>query len=143
MPLAYYATFFSIRADEFDSEVMIFGKSKVREKMAEIKRAGNDATAKDKNMYAILELVLEMYERGFNFLPIDLYKSDAIKFKVEDRSNKTTTKQYCRNGTNCSTRYTRCKKESENLYQNKISKKELKLEMQQLHFLKNLAVWKE
>ena len=84
-PLAYYATFFSIRADEFDSEVMIFGKSKVREKMADIKRLGNDATAKDKNMYSILESVLEMYERGFNFLPIDLYKSDATKFKVEDR----------------------------------------------------------
>ena len=84
MPLAYYATFFSIRADEFDSEVMIFGKSKVKEKMADIKRMGNEASAKDKNMYSILELVLEMYERGFNFLPIDLYKSDAIKFKVED-----------------------------------------------------------
>ncbi len=84
IPLAYYATYFSIRADEFDSEVMIFGKSKVREKMAEIKRLGNDATQKDKNMYPILELVLEMYERGFNFLPVDLYKSDAIKFKVED-----------------------------------------------------------
>ncbi len=86
MPLAYYATFFSIRADEFDSEIMIFGKSKVKEKMADIKRLGNDASAKDKNMYSILELVLEMYERGLNFLPIDLYKSDAIKFKVEDGS---------------------------------------------------------
>ena len=86
MPLAYYATYFSIRADEFDSEIMIFGKSKVKEKMADIKRLGNDATAKDKNMYSILEIVLEMYERGFNFLPIDLYKSDAIKFKVEDGS---------------------------------------------------------
>jgi len=140
MPLAYYATFFSIRADEFDSEIMIFGKSKVREKMAEIKRLGNDASAKDKNMYAILELVLEMYERGFNFLPIDLYKSDAIKFKVEDRSNKTTTKQYCWNGSNCSTRNTRSKRKSENLYQNRISKRELKLEMRQLLYLKNLDV---
>ena len=91
-PLAYYSTFFSIRADEFDSEVMIFGKSKVREKMADIKRLGNDATAKDKNMYSILESVLEMYERGFNFLPIDLYKSDATKFKIEDRKYSTSTK---------------------------------------------------
>ena len=84
MPLAYYAAFFSIRADEFDSEIMIAGKSKVREKMAEIKRLGNEASKKDENMYPILEIVLEMYERGFNFLPIDLYKSDAIKFKIED-----------------------------------------------------------
>lgn len=84
MPLAYYAAFFSIRADEFDSEIMVAGKSKVREKMAEIKRLGNEASKKDENMYPILEIVLEMYERGFNFLPIDLYKSDAIKFKIED-----------------------------------------------------------
>lgn len=52
--------------------------------MADIKRLGNEATKKDENMYPILELVLEMYERGLNFLPIDLYKSDAIKFKIED-----------------------------------------------------------
>ncbi len=52
--------------------------------MAEIKRLGNEASKKDENMYPILEIVLEMYERGFNFLPIDLYKSDAIKFKIED-----------------------------------------------------------
>lgn len=84
IPLAYYAAFFSIRADEFDSEIMIGGKQKVREKMAEIKMLGNEASKKDENMYPILEIVLEMYERGFNFLPIDLYKSDAIKFKIED-----------------------------------------------------------
>ena len=86
IPLAYYATYFSIRGDEFDSEIMIYGKNKVKEKMAEIKRQGNDASAKDKNMYSILELVLEMYERGFSFLPIDLYKSDATKFTIENES---------------------------------------------------------
>ncbi len=84
MPLAYYATFFSIRAEQFDSEVMINGKSRVKEKMADIKRLGNEATKTDKDMYSVLELVLEMYERGFNFLPIDLYKSEPVKFKVED-----------------------------------------------------------
>ena len=83
-PLAYYAAYFSIRADEFDSEYMIFGKEKVRNKMKEIDLARNNASAKDNNMYAILELVLEMYERGFNFLPIDLYKSHATKFLVEE-----------------------------------------------------------
>ena len=45
---------------------------------------GNDAAPKDKDMYDDMELVLEMYERGFKFLPIDLYKSDATKFKVEE-----------------------------------------------------------
>ena len=83
-PLAYYAAYFSIRADEFDSDCMIFGKEKVKNKMKEIDLAGNNATTKEKNMYAILELVLEMYERGFNFLPIDLYKSHATKFLVEE-----------------------------------------------------------
>ena len=83
-PLAYYAAFFSIRADEFDSDCMIFGKEKVKNKMKEIDLQGNNATVKDKNMYSILELVLEMYERGFTFLPMDLYKSHATKFLVED-----------------------------------------------------------
>lgn len=83
-PLAYYASYFSIRADEFDSECMIFGKEKVKNKMKEIDLAGNTATVKEKNMYAILELVLEMYERGYHFLPIDLYQSDSTKFLVEE-----------------------------------------------------------
>ena len=83
-PLAYYAAFFSIRADEFDSDCMIFGKEKVKNKMKEIDLQGNNATVKDKNMYSILELVLEMYERGFTFLPMDLYKSHSTKFLVED-----------------------------------------------------------
>lgn len=84
IPLAYYSAFFSIRAEQFDSEIMINGKSKVREKMADIKRLGNEASKTDKDMYSVLELVLEMYERGYNFLPVDLYKSDATKFKIED-----------------------------------------------------------
>ena len=83
-PKAYYAAYFTIRADEFDSDVMCYGKEKVLNKMKEIDLAGNSATTKDKNMYAILELVLEMYERGINFLPIDLYKSHATKFLVEE-----------------------------------------------------------
>ena len=84
-PLAYYAAFFSIRAvDDFDSEIMIFGKEKVKNKMKEIDMLGNNATQKDKTMYPVLELVLEMYERGFEFLPMDLYNSDATKFQIEE-----------------------------------------------------------
>jgi DNA polymerase-3 subunit alpha (Gram-positive type) len=52
--------------------------------MKEIELIGNNATQKDKGMYTVLELVLEMYERGLEFLPIDLYKSDATKFLVEE-----------------------------------------------------------
>ena len=84
-PEAYYAAFFSIRAaDDFDSEIMCFGKEKVKNKMKEIDLLGNNATPKDKTMYPVLELVLEMYERGINFLPIDLYKSHSTKFLVEE-----------------------------------------------------------
>ena len=82
-PAAYYTAYFTIRADEFDSDVMCYGVEKVKNKMKEIDLQGNSATAKDKNMYAILELVLEMHERGITFLPIDLYQSHATKFKME------------------------------------------------------------
>ena len=84
MPLAYYAAYFTIRAKAFDSEFMIYGKEKVKNKMREIELMGNSATDKDKDMYGDLEIVLEMYERGFEFLDIDLYKSHSTKFRVED-----------------------------------------------------------
>jgi len=83
-PLAYYTAYFTIRADEFDSECMIYGKEKVKNKMKELDLQGNSISAKDKNVYSILELVLEMYERGINFLPMDLYKSHATKFRIEE-----------------------------------------------------------
>ncbi|WP_352420401.1 DNA polymerase III subunit alpha [Proteiniborus sp.] len=84
IPKAYYAAYFTIRAKAFDSEFMIFGKEKVKEKMNEIQMMGNQVTPKDNDMYNDLELVLEMYERGIKFLPIDLYKSHATKFLVEE-----------------------------------------------------------
>ena len=82
-PAAYYTAFYTIRADEFDSDIMCYGVEKVKNKMKESDLQGNSASTKDKNMYAILELVLEMYERGITFLPIDLYKSHATKFIME------------------------------------------------------------
>lgn len=84
IPEAYYTAYFSIRgADDFDSEIMCHGKERVKNKMKEIDLQGNAATTKDKNMYSVLELVLEMYERGYKFLPIDLYLSDAKNFLME------------------------------------------------------------
>lgn len=85
IPKAYYSAFFSIRAAEnFDAGSMIFGKEKVKNKMKEIDMKGNQATKKEQDMYAVLELVLEMYERGIKLLPIDLYKSHYKNFLVED-----------------------------------------------------------
>lgn len=84
IPKAYYSAYFSIRAKQFDSEIMCHGKEKVKNKMKEIDLAGNTASNKDQEMYPVLELVLEMYERGINFLPIDLYKSHHSKFLMEE-----------------------------------------------------------
>lgn len=86
IPLAYYAAYFTIRAKAFDAEAMINGKEVVKQKMKEIEMQGNQAANKDKDMYDDLELVLELYERGFKFLPIDLYKSHATNFLIEDGS---------------------------------------------------------
>ena len=83
IPLAYYAAYYSIRAKAFDADVMINGDERVKNKMKEIEMMGNNATPKDKDMFDDLEIVHEMYQRGFKFLPIDLYKSHATKFQVE------------------------------------------------------------
>ena len=83
IPSAYYTAYFSIRAKQFDSEIMCHGKDRVKNKMKEIELAGNTASNKEQEMYPVLELVLEMYERGISFLPIDLYKSNSINFIME------------------------------------------------------------
>ena len=80
-PKEYYATFFSVRADDFDIEIMATeGLAKQNRKM--IEDMGNDANVKQKGVLTILELVCEMFARGIKFLPIDLYESDATKFRV-------------------------------------------------------------
>ena len=84
IPKAYYSAYYSIRAKQFDSEIMCHGKERVKNKMKEIELAGNAASNKDQEMYPVLELVLEMYERGIEFLPIDLYKSHHSKFIMEE-----------------------------------------------------------
>ncbi|MFA5522940.1 MAG: DNA polymerase III subunit alpha [Tissierellales bacterium] len=86
IPIAYYAAYYTIRAKAFDAEHMILGKEKVKAKMKEIEMMGNLSAPKDKDMYDDLESVLEMYERGFKFLNIDLYKSHASKFLIEEDS---------------------------------------------------------
>jgi len=83
-PLVYYAAYFSIRAKSFDAEVMINGEDRVKDKKREIELLGNSASPKDKEMVDDLDIVQEFYERGFEFLPIDLYKSHATKFQIED-----------------------------------------------------------
>ena len=85
-PLAYYAAFFSIRASAFDYELMCQGKEQLRENMKrlKIKRENGEATPKDEEMLKNMNNVLEMYARGFEFLPIDIYKAKADRFTIID-----------------------------------------------------------
>ena len=81
-PMEFYCAYFTVRADEFDAELMAMGRDNAIEsmKMLENKEREKLATDKDKNSMTILEVAIEMYSRGINFLPIDLEKSDAYRF---------------------------------------------------------------
>lgn len=85
-PLYYYAAYFSIRASDFDLEAMCKGKDAIKTKIKEITDKGMDATAKDKNLLTVLELANEMVERGYEFKMVDLDKSHATDFIIEDQS---------------------------------------------------------
>jgi len=83
-PVAYYAAYFSVRSDDFDASTVLQGKDAVVRKMNNIKQKGYATTAKDKTEFATLQIVNEMLARGIVVLPIDIYKSDAKKFIIED-----------------------------------------------------------
>ncbi|CCJ33529.1 PolC-type DNA polymerase III [Caloramator australicus] len=81
-PEAFYATYFTVRADDFDAELIVKGEKAIRNKIKEIENLGNNATQKDKGLLTVLEIALEMYLRGLKFIPVDLYKSDSVKFLI-------------------------------------------------------------
>ncbi len=81
-PEAFYATFFTAKLDDFDADLLTKGKEVVKTKWIEIDKLGNNATTKEKNLMTLLEVVYEMYLRGINLLPVDLYKSAASKFQL-------------------------------------------------------------
>lgn len=83
-PLEYYAAFFSVRGGDFDAGVVMGGQSAVKAKMKEIAEKGKAATTKELDSVSTLEIVNEAYARGIGFLPVDIYKSDAVRFLVED-----------------------------------------------------------
>lgn len=83
-PEAFYATYFTVRIDDFDADILTKGKNLVRAKWIELDKLGNNATTKEKNLMTLLEVVYEMYCRGIKLLPVDLYKSEAEKFIVVD-----------------------------------------------------------
>ncbi|MFE6073267.1 PolC-type DNA polymerase III [Paenibacillus sp. NPDC057886] len=85
-PIEYYATYFTVRADEFDIELVCQGYEPIYRKIVEIEQLGFQAPPKEKNMLPVLEMALEMAARGFSLKPIDLYRSEATKFIVDGNS---------------------------------------------------------
>ena len=83
-PLAYYAAFFSIRATSFNYELMCQGKERLEHHMHEYERRKDELSKKEQDTYKDMRIVQEMYARGFEFLPIDLYKAKAHHFQIID-----------------------------------------------------------
>ena len=83
-PLAYYAAYFSIRASAFSYELMCQGKEKLEFYIRDYKKRSDSLSNKEQDTLKDMRLVQEMYARGFEFLPIDLYQSQATKFRIVD-----------------------------------------------------------
>ncbi len=83
-PLEFYATFFTVRNGDFDAEAAVMGRALVKNKMEILKKLGNDRSAKEDEQFFILQIINEMLARGFQFLPVDLFKSHATQYQCED-----------------------------------------------------------
>lgn len=83
-PEAYYTAYFTVRADEFDGELTIKGNDFILAKIKELIEQGNNISVKDKGLLTTLEICHEMNLRGIEFLCVDLYKSEATKFSIEN-----------------------------------------------------------
>ena len=83
-PLAYYAAYFSIRASAFSYELMCQGKEKLEYYMRDYMRRKDSLSNKEQDTLKDMKLVQEMYARGYEFLPIDIYSSKATKFQIVD-----------------------------------------------------------
>lgn len=83
-PLEYYAAYFTVRGEDFDGTIVMRGRQAVKMKMEEIIKKGKEATTKELSQYSTLQIINEMLARGIEVLPVDIYKSDALKFLIED-----------------------------------------------------------
>nr|WP_320409051.1 hypothetical protein [Candidatus Frackibacter sp. WG12] len=83
-PEAFYNTYFTIKADDFDAQIVIQGEEFIKKKITEIRSKGNDATQKDKNTLTVLEIVIEAMQRGIEFTNVHLYDSKINEFKITD-----------------------------------------------------------
>lgn len=83
-PLAFYASYFTVRATDFDADLVVKGDKVIKAELASLEEKGNTMSTKEKSIHTVLEMAYEMYLRGFVFHRVDLYKSDAEKFQIVD-----------------------------------------------------------
>ncbi|MFC0301388.1 PolC-type DNA polymerase III [Virgibacillus soli] len=85
-PILFYAAYFTVRANDFELDTMVKGSAAIKKRIEEIQAKGNDAPPKEKSLLTVLEISLEMCERGFSFGKVDLYQSSATEFIVDGNS---------------------------------------------------------
>lgn len=85
-PIEFYATYFTVRAEDFDLDILCQGYDAILRRLNEIEEKAFTATPKEKASVSLFEMALEMTARGYSFKPIDLYRSDATKFQVDGDS---------------------------------------------------------
>lgn len=83
-PLAYYCAFFSIRASAFSYEIMCLGREHLERIMAEYKKRGDSLSNKEQDALKDMRIVQEMYARGFEFVPIDIFRAHSRNFQIVD-----------------------------------------------------------
>ena len=83
-PLAYYASYFSVRATGFDYEIMCLGKERLERHLKDMKSRKDSLSNKELDVMRDGRIVQEMYARGFTFMPIDIYKAEPHRFQIID-----------------------------------------------------------
>ncbi len=83
-PLAYYASYFSIRASAFSYELMCLGQQHLENAMADYKRRNDSLSKKEQDTFKDMKIVQEMYARGFDFVPIDIFSAHSRNFQIID-----------------------------------------------------------
>ncbi|MBQ3390118.1 MAG: PolC-type DNA polymerase III [Firmicutes bacterium] len=83
-PQAFYAAYFTMKVNDFNYEVIMQGIDAIQEHKRKIEEKGRDATPKENAELPVMDLALEMYCRGFEFMPVNLLHSDAVQFRVEE-----------------------------------------------------------
>ena len=83
-PLAYYCAYFSIRASAFNYELMCMGRERLEFYISDYKKRSNELSKKEQDTLKDMRIVQEMYARGFEFMPINLYTAKAHLFQIID-----------------------------------------------------------